>query len=206
MNATLKKQKYLSLALLIVFILCLFVLVDDLILKRFKTYQQSINQSKSQIVRFEALLKQQSQIETRANEINKDASLKDQLLPEIDKRQAEANLQSRLKGLIEKHGGLVNSIQILPEPRANEENELTKVSVKTQAMLKPESYESLLRAIEEEKPFLFIDLLRLNIRQTIIRQPKQTSKETNATANKPIMQIDYGVELTISGYLKTQTE
>lgn len=217
MNAELKKQKYLSLALLVLSLMSLFVLFDEIILKRLTKYQQSINQSQGQISRFEGFLSQKSLIDSKAKEVEKDLTLKDQLLPESDKRKAEANLQSKLKGLIEKNSGVVSTIQILPE--VSGEDGLVKVSVKAQAIVKPQFYEALLRAIEEEKPFLFVDFLRLNIRQVAVKPSLPAAQQVAANpkekpvqkANSPApaeskVQIDYSMDLTVSGYIQSQME
>ena len=72
---------------------------------------------------------------------------------------AAAGLQSRLKKLVEEHGGELKSVQALPE--RDEDGGLRRVTVRVALICSVQGLRGILHAIETGSPFLFVDNLDL---------------------------------------------
>ncbi len=80
------------------------------------------------------------------------------LLAEDSPALAAAGLQSRLKKLVEDHGGDLKSVQALPE---RDEDGLRRVTVRVALTCSVQGLRGILHAIETGTPFLFVDNLDL---------------------------------------------
>ncbi len=79
---------------------------------------------------------------------------------------AAAELQDRVKAMVEAHGGRLRSVQILP---VKADGAFTRVSVRVQLSANTAAFHRLLYGLESEKPFIFVDNLDVRNRRAVRR-------------------------------------
>ncbi len=195
-------QKYLAISLLILTIISASMLFNKFFIGRFNHYKTTLSQVNLDLARAQSLLSQAPAVEARMREIEQNNTNRDQLLPETNRNQAESNLQANMKRLLENNGGQVTTIQILPAEMLD--NGLVRVNVRAQAVIQPKELESVIRNIELATPFLFVEQLRLNMRQfNNVQQRTTIVNGVRQIENAPsVPKFDYGLDISVSGYIR----
>jgi len=149
----------------------------DSLMFRIKRYERIIS-SRDQVL---------SAIEQSRKEINALGYFYTQETPSL----AAAELQKRIKKIVDAAGGEISSIQVLP---GKEENGLVSIGVKVKVVGNMEMLRSLLYEIDIEKPLMKIDQI------TIVPSAKRFARKMLAAAKSGTVTIMFDV----SGYMKKE--
>ncbi len=120
---------------------------------------------------FERVARVRSAYEARLEDLTARESASQLYLQGSTDALAAANLQDKVNGVIEQHGGTVRSIQILP---ARDDGEFRRVSVRVQFSASAESMFRAVYSLEAARPFVFIENLDIRNRRTRRRANRQT--------------------------------
>jgi general secretion pathway protein M len=102
---------------------------------------------------------------------------------------AAANLQEGVSGTIERNGGTLRSVQILP---VTDDGDFRKVTVRVQMTATLPAFTRILYSLEADKPFVFIDNLDIKNRRARARNQDQ-----NQTQNPELV-----IRFDLYGYLR----
>ena len=120
---------------------------------------------------FERVARVRSAYEARLEDLTARESASRLYLQGSTDALAAANLQDKVNGVIEQHGGTVRSIQILA---ARDDGEFRRVSVRVQFSASTESLFRAVYSLEAARPFVFIENLDIRNRRTRRRANRQT--------------------------------
>lgn len=115
---------------------------------------QDIRESKRAIADYQVEIAQRPQLEDRLEALRQSAQSVPGLLTGSNAALAQAQLQSDVKGLIERNGGTLLSAQLLPPTKANG---FDVVSISYDMTVPLGRFRSLLYAVETHTPFYFVN-------------------------------------------------
>jgi hypothetical protein len=120
----------------------------------FAAQASDIRDSEEQIAAYQAEVGQRPQLEERLQALRQSAQSVPGLLTGTSAALAQAQLQSDMKGLIERNGGTLLSAQLLPPARANG---FDVVSISYDMTVPLGRFRSLIYAVETHTPFYFVN-------------------------------------------------
>jgi hypothetical protein len=120
----------------------------------FAAQASDIHDSEDQIAAYQAEVGQRPQLEERLRALRQSAQSVPGLLTGSSAALAQAQLQSDMKGLIERNGGTLLSAQLLPPARANG---FDVVSISYDMTVPLGRFRSLIYAVETHTPFYFVN-------------------------------------------------
>ena len=125
--------------------------------------------------------------------IQQDRNITAQYLPQFAPALAAADLQQRVKAVVEAVGGTLRSTQALPPV---EEGNAVKVAVNATVSGDTESLQKILYDLESQTPLLFIDNLDVSARE--IRQRLPNGRLADYT------RVQLNIQFEVSGYLRKE--
>ena len=151
--------------------------------------------TRAQIARYQALLNELPALQAAAARLERDRPLVPYLLTGSNRALAAADLQRRLQEAAEKHGVTILSLRV-KTPMTD--GILERISVEARLRAGIRELRDLLHQIETARPYLFVDDLSINVRQSRRRQGAALGLEISLTL--------YGLrtpdEATIAGGLR----
>ncbi len=143
-----------TLAMLMGIAVVLAIVLGFPLLQAFGEQNDQIAQAKSDIALYRAEIAARPRLEAELAALNRSETAGAGLLHGASTALAAADLQSRIKALVERHGGQVRSAQELPPEIANG---LEKVPVQYELSLPMGSLKAVTYAIETDAAYFFID-------------------------------------------------
>lgn len=195
MNATTPSMGHRLAALTVLLLLLglIYLFVDRLLIGRYHYYQGSLQQHQQRLAQLERAAATREPIQQLITQIQQDRGVTAQYLPQASPALAAAELQQRLKGMVEAAGGALQSTQALPTV---DEGNAVKVTISALMNGDTASLQKVLYDLEAQIPLLFVDNLEVSARPN---RPRLASGRY-ATYTR----IQLNVQLEISGYLRKE--
>jgi len=184
-------QRLAALALLLLVGGALYLAVDQWLIGRYRDYQNQLQQQQERLAQLERIAATREPVQQRIAKIQQDRNITAQYLPQSAPALAAAELQQRIKAVVEAAGGTLQSTQALPPV---EEGGAMKVTVSAIMNGDTGSVQKVLYDLEGQTPLLFVDNLELSARMMRPRLPN------GRYANYTRMQLS--AQFEISGYLR----
>jgi hypothetical protein len=146
-----RRGAFIALGIAVVLVLIVIGLPIALL---FVGQMQDIRESKRAIADYQVEIAQRPQLEDRLEALRQSAQSVPGLLTGSNAALAQAQLQSDVKGLIERNGGTLLSAQLLPPTKANG---FDVVSISYDMTVPLGRFRSLLYAVETHTPFYFVN-------------------------------------------------
>lgn len=186
------KQRLAALILLLIMATgVVYFLVDQGLVARYNFYQDRLAQQQTRLEQLERMAASREPIQQLITSINQDRNAVVQYLPQATPSVAGAELQQRVKAVVEAAGGTLRSTQALPP---TEEGSIIKVTVSANLVGDTETLQKILHEMEAQTPFLLIDNLDVTAREN---RPRLSNGQV---ANYSRIQLS--VQLEVSGYLR----
>lgn len=171
----------------------LYLLVDRVLITRYRYYQDALEQQQGRLEQLERMAAIREPIQQLVMSIQQDRTVIAQYLPQSAPALAAADLQQRVKGVVEAAGGTLQSTQALPP---TEEGHAVKVTVSVAMNGNSDSLQKILYDLESQTPLLFLDNLQVSARESRPRLPG------GRTANYTRIQLS--IQFEVSGYLRKE--
>ena len=184
-------QRLGALALLLLVGGALYLAVDQWLIGRYRDYQYQLQQQQERLAQLERIAATREPVQQRIAKVQQDRNITAQYLPQSAPALAAAELQQRIKAVVEAAGGTLQSTQALPPV---EEGGAMKVTVSAIMNGDTGSVQKVLYDLEGQTPLLFVDNLELSARMMRPRLPN------GRYANYTRMQLS--AQFEISGYLR----
>lgn len=169
----------------------LYLAVDQWLVGRYLYYQNSLEQHQGRLAQLERMAATREPVQQLIAKIQQDRNVTAQYLPQSTPALAAAELQQRLKAVVEAAGGTLQSTQTLPPV---EEAGAMKVTINAIINGDVGSLQKVLYDLEAQTPLLFVDNLEVSARQTRPRLPNGRY----ATYTR----IQLNVQFEVAGYLR----
>ena len=163
-------SRALSLGLLLAVILAAYQLAVAPLLTAYADSDRQIAEVEDQLARFSRIAQLRPAYEEQMKELGQRLAAGGIYLKGETDSLSGAELQARISGLIERSGGRVRSIQILP---AGEDEGFRKVGARVQLTATLGALEKVLYSLEAAKPFVFIENLDIKNRRARRRKKDQ---------------------------------
>jgi general secretion pathway protein M len=182
-----------ALLLLLLAVGALYLLVDRVLVAKYRFYQAHLEQQQGRVAQLERMAASREPIQRAIAGIQQDPAAATQYLPQSAPSLAAAELQQRVKSVVEAVGGTLRSTQALPP---TEEGGAVKVTVSAAMTGDTESLRKILYELESQTPLLFVDNLDVSARENRPRLPSgQLASYTR---------VQLSVQFEVSGYLRKE--
>lgn len=171
----------------------LVLTVDQGLLGRYRYYQGVLEQHQELLARLDRTAATLEPAQQLIAKIQQDHSVAAQYLPQSTPALAAAELQQRLKTMVEAAGGTLQSIQALPP---GEEAGAVKVAISAVMNGDTGSLQKVLYDLESQTPLLFVDNLEVSTRTTRPRLPNGRYATYTRT--------QLNAQFEVSGYLRKE--
>lgn len=186
-------HRLLALSLLVLLLGSAYLLVDQTWMRQYRLYQDHSERLLNRLYHLQRLVATRPELEQAIQSISADPRTASYFLPHAPPTIAAADLQQRIKSLVESSGGSVSSIQALP---VTEENGVLKVAVSVSTQGDVAALQRALHTLEAQTPLLFVDNLDIYARAFRPRQPD------GRLATNP--QIQLSSQFEVIGYLRKE--
>jgi general secretion pathway protein M len=171
----------------------LYLLADRVLVAQYRYYQTHLEQQQGRLAQLERMAASREPIQRLIAGIQQDRDAAAQYLPQSAPSLAAAELQQRVKAVVETVGGTLRSTQALPP---TEEGNAVRVTVSAALTGDTESLQKILYELEAQTPLLFVDNLDVTARENRPRLPNgQLASYTRVQLN---------VQFEVSGYLRKE--
>ena len=167
-----------------------WALVDRVLVARYYFYHDRLEQQQGRLAQLERMAASREPIQRLIASVQQDSALAAQYLPQSTPPLAAAELQQRVKAIVEAAGATLRSTQALPPV---EEGNAVKVTVSTTLMGETESLRKILRDLEAQTPLLFVENLDVSGREN---RPRLANGRLAGYTR-----IQLTVQFEVSGYL-----
>jgi general secretion pathway protein M len=151
-----------AVGLLLVLVLAAVVLVVEPLVDSFLGARDNLAQQRNAIARFQALTARLPQLQAEHAALERDVAAEGGFLKGTNDALRAAELQNRIKSVIESHGGQLLSTQILP---AREEGGFRRITAQVVLSATTEALTAILYDYDDREPFLFVDSFEIHGRQ-----------------------------------------
>ena len=187
-------QRLGALALLLLVVIGTFYLVvDHVLVARYRFYRERLEQQQGRLEQLERMAASREPIQQLIAKIQQDRNITAQYLSQSAPPLAAADLQQRVKTVVEAAGGTLRSTQALPPV---EEGNAVKVAVNATVSGDTEILQKILYDLESQTPLLFVDNLEVSARAVRQRLPN------GRLAGYSRVQLN--IQFEISGYLRKE--
>ncbi|MDS4040698.1 MAG: type II secretion system protein GspM [Candidatus Competibacter sp.] len=166
------------------------LLVDRGLLGSYRYYQTQMEQLQGRLEQLERMAASREPIEELIARIEQDRGVAAQYLPQSVPALAAADLQQRVKAVVEAAGGTLRSTQALPPV---EEGSTVKVTVSAAMTGDTDSLRKVLYDLESQTPLLFVDNLEVAARET---RPRLSGGRLASYTR-----VQLNAQFEVSGYL-----
>ena len=179
--------------LLLVVVSTLYLVVDHVLVARYRFYRERLEQQQGRLEQLERMAASREPIQQLIAKIQQDRNITAQYLPQSAPPLAAADLQQRVKAVVEAAGGTLRSTQALPPV---EEGNAVKVAVNATVSGDTEILQKILYDLESQTPLLFVDNLEVSARA--VRQRLPNGRLAGYT------RVQLNIQFEISGYLRKE--
>jgi general secretion pathway protein M len=158
MNLSASASRSAAIAILLGMCAVIWLMLIQPLVITFFDHRESILRSQEMLTRYRGLASTRSQIDYSLRKLHAAQATQDQLLTGGSAQLVGAKLQNSLKESVETNGGALTSMQLLP---VRDEEGFQRVTIAVTLTATIESLQKLIYAIEEQKPYLFIENLEI---------------------------------------------
>jgi general secretion pathway protein M len=151
--------------LLILLVAALHVILGQPLIDSFREHRASIVASKGMLARYQQLNSSRAQMHGRLQQVQEAYESQGRLLTGQSSQLAGADLQNRLKYLVEANNAELGSMQLLS---VREEEGFRRISVTISFTSAIDSLRSIIYEIETQAPYLFVKKLELRRNRSLI--------------------------------------
>jgi general secretion pathway protein M len=169
----------------------LYLVVDQGLLARYRHYREFLEQQQARLQQVNRIAASRDPIQQLMTKIGQDQGITAQYLPQSAPALAAAELQQRIRSVVEAAGGTLRSTQALPPV---EEGHTVKVAVSVTLTGDTDNLQKILYDLEGQTPLLFVDNLEVSARENRQRLPGGRM----ATYTR----IQLSVQFEVYGYLR----
>lgn len=169
----------------------LYLLMDQLLIARYRQDQATLEQQLGRLEQLQRMAASREPIQQLIASIQQDRNVIAQYLPQSVPALAAADLQQRVKAVVDAVGGTLQSTQALPPV---EDGGAVKVTVSAAMTGDANSLRKVLHDLESQTPLLFVDNLQVAARENRPRLPD------GRVANYTRVQLN--LQFEVSGYLR----
>ncbi|MCB1918679.1 MAG: hypothetical protein KDJ28_01710 [Candidatus Competibacteraceae bacterium] len=170
-----------------------YVGVDQFWMGRYRYYQDNAERLMGRLQNLERLAAARPELEKAIQAIRNDQRTAAYFLPQAAPALAAADLQQRVKSLVENAQGSLLSVQALP---VIEEGGMVRVAVSATVQGDVEALQKVLHSLESQVPLLFVDNLQVTARQFRPRLPDGKIA--------PYTRVQLNSQMEVSGYLRKE--
>ncbi len=170
-----------------------YLLVGQVLVARYRFYEGRLEQQQGRLEQLERMAASRESIQQLIARIQQDRNITAQYLPQSAPPLAAADLQQRVKAVVEAAGGTLRSTQALPPI---EEENAVKVAVNATVSGDTESLQKILYDLESQTPLLFVDNLEVSAREVRQRLPN------GRLAGYSRVQLN--IQFEVAGYLRKE--
>ncbi len=167
----------------------------------YEHYQTFIVDQKNWLRRYQQAEAERPFLEQALIQLKQSNELVRFYLPNNPFNLAAADLQQRVQQLVQRHGGVLSSSQVLPP---EEREPATRVALRVQFTAGVDNLHAILQAIESSIPLLFIDELKLQARIMRVRQAIPNADPNSPDSSFLHTNISLIVTADIAGYLRRE--
>ena len=171
----------------------LYLVVDQGLIGRYRYYRWALEQHQERLAQLERIAATREPAQQLIATIQQDRGVTVQYLPQSVPALAAADLQQRLKVMVEAAGGTLQSIQALPPV---EEAGMVKITISAVMNGDASGLQKVLYNLESQTPLLFVDNVELSSRA--IRPRLSNGRYATYTRTQLNAQFD------VSGYLRKE--
>lgn len=182
-----------ALLLLALVISLFYMMVDQVLMGQYRIYQTNAERLQDRLQNLQRLATARPELEKAIQTIRADQRTAAYFLPPAPPTLAAADLQQRVKTLVEGAGGSLLSVQALP---AVEEGGVVRVAVGVTLQGDLEVLQKMLHGLESQVPLLFVDNLEVTARPFRPRLPDGKVA--------PYTRIQLNGQFQVSGYLRKE--
>lgn len=164
-------SRALALALLLAVVGGAYVLVVDPLVSRYRTYDQTITQRADLVDQYRRLAAAKPALAKRLAQVRARDSATAGFLSGGNEALIGADLQNRLKGMVETSGGKLNSVQVLP---GKDEGGFRRITIRARVNVTIEALQKVIYQIETATAVLLVDNLDVRARRSRRPRRKQT--------------------------------
>lgn len=186
-------SRTLAVVLLGIAVLAVYQLIFAPLAIAYRDGERSIEQSKELLQRYEALAEQRSLLADRLAERQERAASAAGYLTGPSDALAAAQLQDRVKSVVEAAGGELRSTQILPATPLEGDLGFRRTTLRVHFVVTIEGLETTLYDLETGQPYLIID-------DVTIRQERVRRRRRNDPEREPMLDVS----LELFGYLREE--
>ncbi len=167
----------------------IWVLAVEPVTARYETYQRSIAKSQEDLARHRRDAAARDELESQLRELRRARAASGRFLEGGSIELVAAEIQNRVKTLIDSHGASLKSMQALaPE----EVDGFRKVTVRVNMTGDTQAFQKIFYAVETANPYLFLD--NIDVR----------SRRPRARRGRPPTQSDLQIRFDVSGYMRSE--
>lgn len=155
-------QRMAALGLLLIVLLAIVSLIVMPLVDAFITTTDNLAQQREAIARFQQIETRLPQLEAEHAALEHNIATEAGFLQGANDALRAAEMQNRIKSIVDSHGGVLASTQILP-PR--DENGFHGVSAQVALLATTETLVQILYDFEHRTPYLFVDSFDIHARQ-----------------------------------------
>jgi len=182
-------SRALALALLLAVAGGVYVLAVDPLVSRFRTYDQTIAERADLVAKYRRLAAAKPALAKRLAQVRTRDSASAGFLSGGNEALIGAELQNRLKGMVESSGGKLNSVQVLP---GKDEDGFRRVTIRARVNGTIEALQKVIYQVETSTAVLLVDNVDVRARKSRRRRQNQTQP--------PVRTLD--VRFDLSGYTR----
>lgn len=171
-----------------------YVMVDQIWMGQYRLYQANTERLLDRLHNLQRLATARPELEKAIQSIRDDQRTAAYFLPSAPPALAAADLQQRVKSLVEGAGGNLLSVQALP---VIEEGGVVRVAVGVTVQGDVGVLQKTLHGLESQVPLLFVDNLEVTARQFRPRLPDGKIA--------PYTRVQLNGQFEVSGYLRKET-
>lgn len=171
-----------------------YVMVDQIWMGQYRLYQANTERLLDRLHNLQRLAAARPELEKAIQSIRDDQRTAAYFLPSAPPALAAADLQQRVKSLVEGAGGNLLSVQALP---VIEEGGVVRVAVGVTVQGDVGVLQKTLHGLESQVPLLFVDNLEVTARQFRPRLPDGKIA--------PYTRVQLNGQFEVSGYLRKET-
>ncbi len=168
--------------------------------QRMQALEEQIDSRKDRIQRYQNLIASLPQLRAILKQERSNQQFKTFYYRAQTAALAGAQLQRTLQKMVSDTGARLINTQFLP---AQKEEQPPRVHIRTQIQGDTQALRNLLLAIENAKPFLFID--QMSVRSSARRVAQRRTARNRRTAKKPKLQWQLTIRLDLFGYALENT-
>jgi len=183
-------SRVIALILLVGVIAVPYVFIAQPLLAKHQENRDTIAQYQDQLLSYRRIAANRPQLQARHEQLLRDPISQDAYLSGESEALVAANLQNRVKTIIEANGGQLASTQIL---QSGDEDGFRVVTIRVRMTADIDSASKIFYALEAGQPFLFVDSVDISSRQARRRRRNQKTAPEN---------VDLNINYDVYGYMR----